>query len=78
MAGLVFSNLAAAIADKTIANAIKNGVSEHYDSVSGQALGIRDYCMSCTLATMMLDGLTERHTLRLREQRPAPATRTAE
>jgi glycogen debranching enzyme len=35
-------NLAADIADKTIANAIRNGISEHYDSVSGEPLGIRD------------------------------------
>jgi hypothetical protein len=47
------------IADKTIANAIKNGISEHYDSVSGQPLGVGDYCMSCTLVTMMLDVLRE-------------------
>ncbi len=65
-------HLAADIADKTIANAIKNGISEHYDSVSGKPLGIRDYCMSCTLATMMLDGLTGRHKLRLRDRRPEP------
>jgi hypothetical protein len=59
-------DLASAIADKTIANAIKNGISEHYDSVSGQPLGIRDYCMSCTLVTMMLDGLTNANRLKLK------------
>ncbi len=59
-------DLAADIADKTIANAIKNGISEHYDSVSGKALGVPDYCMSCTLVTMMLDGLTRKHRLKLR------------
>lgn len=37
---------------------MKNGISEHYDSVTDKALGVADYCMSCTLATMMLDGLT--------------------
>ena len=58
--------LAADISDKTIANAIKNGISEHYDSVSGKALGVPDYCMSSTLVTMMLDGLTKRHKLKLR------------
>jgi len=58
--------LAADIADKTIANAIKNGISEHYDSVSGAPLGIRDYCMSSTLVTMMLDGLSKKHKLNLR------------
>ena len=59
-------DLAADIADKTIANAIKQGISEHYDSVSGQPLGIRDYCMSCTLVTMMLDGLAKEHRLNVR------------
>jgi putative isomerase len=57
--------LAADIADKTVANAMKNGISEHYDSVSGKALGVPDYCMASTLVTMMLDGLTRKHRLRL-------------
>jgi glycogen debranching enzyme len=59
--------LAADIADKSVANAIKHGVSEHYDSVSGKPLGIKDYCMSSTLVTMMLDGLTQEYKLRLRD-----------
>ena len=63
------TDLAADIADKTIANAIKNGISEHYDSVSGKPLGVRDYCMSCTLVTMMLDGLTGEHKLVPRQGR---------
>jgi len=58
--------LAADIADKTIANAIKNGINEHYDSVSGKGIGIKDYCMSCTLVTMMLDGVTQKYKVRLR------------
>ena len=61
-------DLAADIADKTIANAIRNGISEHYDSVSGKALGVPDYCMSCTLVTMMLDGLAQKHRLKPRDQ----------
>jgi putative isomerase len=60
--------LASDICDKTIANAIRNGISEHYDSVTGKALGVPDYCMSSTLVTMMLDGLTRRHRLRLRSR----------
>jgi len=60
--------LAADIADKTVANAIKNGINEHYDSVSGKPIGVKDYCMSCTLVTMMLDGLTQKYTLRLRDE----------
>ena len=58
--------IAADIADKTVANAIKNGISEHYDSISGKPLGVKDYCMSCTLVTMMLDGLTREHQLKSR------------
>ena len=65
------ADLAAEIADKTIANAIENGISEHYDSLSGKPLGVRDYCMSSTLVTMMLDGLTKRHKLTARDKRPA-------
>ena len=61
------TELAAVIADKTVENAIKNGISEHYDSVSGKPLGIRDYCMSSTLVTMMLDGLTEKYELSVRK-----------
>jgi putative isomerase len=58
--------IAADIADKTVANAIRGGISERYDSISGNPLGVRDYCMSCTLATMMLDGLTRQYELKLR------------
>lgn len=64
--------LAAAIADKTIANAIHNGISEHYDSVSGKGLGVQDYCMSCTLVTMMLDQLAQQHTLKPRDGNQHP------
>jgi putative isomerase len=60
--------LAADIADKTVANAIKNGINEHYDSVSGKPIGVKDYCMSCTLVTMMLDGLTQKYKVRLRNE----------
>ncbi len=61
-------DLAADISDKTIANAIKNGISECYDSISGKALGVQDYCMSSTLVTMMLDGLAKKHKLKLRDK----------
>ena len=66
------ADLAADISDKTIANAIKNGISEHYDSISGKPLGVEDYCMSSTLVTMMLDGLTQKHKLKLGDKRPGP------
>jgi len=64
-----YKDIAADISDRTIANAMKNGISEHYDSISGKPLGVKDYCMSCTLVTMMLDGLTQRHKLKLRDRR---------
>lgn len=60
------TELAADIADKTVANALKHGLSEHYDSISGGALGIPDYSMAATVATMMLDGLTREHHLKTR------------
>jgi len=60
--------IAADIADKTVANAIKNGINEHYDSVSGKPIGVKDYCMSCTLVTMMLDGLTQKYKVKLRDE----------
>ena len=66
------TDLAADIADKTIANAIKNGISEHYDSVSGKPLGVPDYCMSSTLVTLMLDGLSKKYTLKFCDKRPLP------
>ncbi len=56
-----FTDLAADIADKTVANAMKHGISEHYDSVSGRPLGVSFLGMSCTIATMMLDGLCRTH-----------------
>jgi glycogen debranching enzyme len=58
--------LAAVIADKTVENAIMNGISEHYDSVTGKPLGIPDYCMSASIATLMVDGLTRKYKLKLR------------
>lgn len=60
--------LAGEIADKTVANAMKNGISEHYDSVTGKPLGVPFLGMSCTLVTLMLDGLCERYALKLKER----------
>ena len=58
--------LAAEIADKTVANAIRNGISEHYDSITGKALGVSYLGMSCSILTMMLDGLTRQHSLHIK------------
>jgi putative isomerase len=58
-------DLAAEIADKTVANAIKNGISEHFDSITGKALGVSYLGMSCSILTLMLDGLTRQHQLKI-------------
>lgn len=57
------------IADCTVANALRVGISERYDSISGEPLGVRGLAMSATVLTMMLDGLTSgRYSLRARAQ----------
>jgi glycogen debranching enzyme len=56
--------IAAEIADKTVANTLKNGINEHYDSISGRPLGVPFNGMTCTIVTMMLDGLTNRYKLK--------------
>jgi hypothetical protein len=61
------AQVAAVLADKTVENAIRNGISEHYDSASGMPPGIPDYCMSSSIATMMLDGLTKKFQLKLKK-----------
>ena len=60
-------DLAAEIADKTVANAIENGISEHYDSISGKKLGVDFLGMTCTVVTMMFDGLCRKHKLEVRK-----------
>jgi len=52
--------------DKTVANAIRNGISEHYDSISGRKLGVDFLGMTRTVVTMMLDGLCSEHELELK------------
>jgi len=49
---------AARIADRLIAHAMKVGISEHYDSVTGVPLGVSGLGMSSTALTVALDGLT--------------------
>ena len=49
---------AARIADATVANVLKAGISERYDSLSGAPLGVAGLGMSATTLTMILDGLT--------------------
>jgi glycogen debranching enzyme len=52
------------IADLWVTNAIKVGISERYDSLSGAPLGVGGLGMSATIVTMMIDGLTGRYQLR--------------
>lgn len=59
-------DLAADIADKTVANALGNGISERYDSVSGKKLGVEYLGMTCTVLTLMLDGLGRKYQLRVK------------
>jgi len=68
LAAYGFKDLAADIADKTVANAIQNGISERYDSVSGKKLGVENLGMSCTIITMMLDGLCRKHQLLIKNK----------
>jgi hypothetical protein len=50
-----------------VANAVKAGISERYDSLTGAPLGVAGLGMSATSLTMMLDGLTSaKFNLRLR------------
>jgi len=53
-----YHDAAAAIANATFANALKVGISERYDSLSGAPLGVTGLGMSASTLTMALDGLT--------------------
>jgi neutral trehalase len=55
------SALAAQIADATIDNAIRVGISEHYDSLTVTPLGVSGLGMSAVVITMALDGLSRKH-----------------
>lgn len=67
LAAYGYKDLAADIADKTIANALKNGVHERYDSLSGKGFGVDFLGMSGTIVTMMLDGLSKRYRLKAKQ-----------
>ena len=61
-----YDELAAKIADATIENTLRNGVSEHHNSLTGAALGVDYLGMSCTVVTMMLEGLSSKYKLRIK------------
>ena len=62
-----YRQIAADIADKTVANALKNGISEHYDSMTGKPLGVPYLGMTCTILTLMLDRLSS-HDLKVKSR----------
>jgi putative isomerase len=61
-----FNDLAAHIADKTIELSLLQGVSEHHNSQTGQALGVDFLGMSCTVITLMLEGISQKYILKLK------------
>lgn len=56
-------DLVADIAGRLLDNALKVGVSEHYDSLSGTPLGVPNLGMSAVLLTIALEGLSPRHAI---------------
>ena len=54
-----FKELAATIASKTIRNAMRQGLNEHYNCDTGAPLGVPFLGMAATVLTMALDGLTK-------------------
>jgi glycogen debranching enzyme len=71
--GLMLYGLVSAanrITDAWVGNAIKVGISERYDSLSGASLGVGGLGMSATIVTMMIDGLTGKYQLRSTPHNP--------
>jgi len=61
-----FKEIAALITDKTVENALTNGINERYHCDTGVGLGVKGLGMSCTIATMMLDGLSKTYQVELK------------
>jgi hypothetical protein len=51
------------LAGASIANALRFGIYEHYDSLSGKPLGVSGLGMSAVVLTMALDGLSPAHRI---------------
>ncbi|MFZ0304432.1 MAG: hypothetical protein WAL75_17200 [Terracidiphilus sp.] len=64
--------LAGGYAARLLDNAIKVGISEHYDSRTGAPLGVRNLGMSAVMLTIALDGLSPRYRIAIREPRRSP------
>ncbi|MBU4272623.1 MAG: hypothetical protein KKA28_12245 [Planctomycetes bacterium] len=58
--------LAAKIVDATVSNALKVGVYERYDSLTGKPLGVPGNGMSCTVLTMVLNGLSRQYRAKVK------------
>jgi hypothetical protein len=58
-------SVAARIVDATVANALRIGINKRYDSMSGGSLDVPGLGMSCTLLTMILDGLSQKYSARV-------------
>jgi neutral trehalase len=67
LAAYGYKDVAAEIADLTVDNVLIHGFNERYHPDSGKPLGVQNLGMSCAAVTMMLEGLTSRHKLMLRE-----------
>jgi glycogen debranching enzyme len=57
--------LAGELAGQLLDNALKAGVSEHFDSQTGAPLGVPNLGMSAVILTMALEGLSPRHAIRV-------------
>lgn len=57
--------LAGELAGRLLDNALKTGVSEHYDTQTGAPLGVPNLGMSAVMLSMVLDGLSPRHVMRV-------------
>lgn len=57
-------DLADNFSGRLLANALKVGISEHYNSQSGAPLGVRNLGMSSVLLTLALEGLSPRYAIR--------------
>ena len=61
-----YDDTAAGISDTLIENVLKNGVHERYDSQTGKGLGVDYLGVSCTLVSVMLEGITKKYKLEIR------------
>lgn len=57
------------LAGRLLDNAIRVGVSEHYDSQTGAPLGVPNLGMSAVQLTIALEGLSARHVIRVAEKK---------